>query len=95
MNRKVAWALFVGVTLFFGVFFLFPAAMVLKEAFSDGEGFTLAFVGEVFSNPVYLEGLRNAFMLGVTSTAASLLLAFPLALLGHRYLFPFKKSLSA
>jgi iron(III) transport system permease protein len=52
-------------------------------------------VGEVFANPVYLEGIWNALLLGVTSTLASLLIAFPLALLAHRYGFPLKGPLSA
>lgn len=96
MNQKLAYALTITVTLFFAVFFLYPAVMVLKEAFyAKDEGFTIGFVIEVFKNPVYVEGLWNAFLLGITSTLASLLIAFPLALLGHRYRFAFKKSLSA
>lgn len=70
--------------------------MVLGEAFYSREtGFTFAFVGEVFANPLYLEGLWNALALGVCSTAASLFIAFPLALLAHRYLFPGKTVLGA
>ena len=96
MNRGFAYSVTAFVCLFFGLFFLYPAAMVLQKAFYvEGEGLTLNFVGEVFKNPVYVEGLWNAFALGVASTGASLLIAFPLALIGHRYLFPFKKSLSA
>jgi len=96
MNTKLAYSLTAFVGLFFAVFFLYPAVVVLKEAFYvEGQGFTFSFVGEVFKNPVYTEGLWNAFALGITSTIASLVIAFPLALIGHRYLFPFKKSLSA
>ena len=96
MSRKLAYGLTALVGLFFAVFFLYPAIVVLKEAFyEEGQGFTLSFVSEVFKNPVYTEGLWNAFALGISSTIASLLIAFPLALIGHRYLFPFKKSLSA
>ena len=96
MSRKLAYSLTALVGLFFAVFFLYPAIVVLKEAFyEEGQGFTLSFVSEVFKNPVYTEGLWNAFALGISSTIASLLIAFPLALIGHRYLFPFKKSLSA
>lgn len=84
------------VTAFFGVFFLFPVVMVIKEAFVTKEGdFTFAYVAEVFANPVYLEGIWNALLLGVTSTLGSLLIAFPLALLAHRYRFPLKGPLSA
>ena len=96
MSSRKAIILTALVTLFFGAFFLFPVVMVLGEAFVDGEGgFTLAYVTEVFANPVYLEGIWNALLLGITSTLASLLIAFPLALLTHRYRFPFKGPLSA
>ena len=96
MNSKWAYSLMILVTAFFVVFFLYPAVEVLKEAFYDeDEGLTVAFVAEVFKNPVYTEGLWNAFALGISSTLAALLISFPLALVGHRYLFPFKKSLSA
>ena len=84
------------VVVFFGVFFIYPAVMVLGEAFYTKEaGFTLAFVGEIFSNPLYLEGLWNAFALGVCSTLASLVIAFPLALISHRFAFPGKGVLGA
>jgi iron(III) transport system permease protein len=96
MNRGLAYSLTAIVTGFFAIFFLYPAVIVLKEAFYvKEEGLTFGFIREVFANPVYVEGLWNAFALGITSTLGSLLIAFPLALLGHRYLFAFKKSLSA
>ena len=96
MNNRNAIFLTSLVTLLFGVFFIYPVLMVIGEAFYDEEsGFTLAYVGEVFANPVYLEGIWNALLLGVTSTLASLLIAFPLALLAHRYRFPLKGPLSA
>ena len=96
MNTKLAYGITAVVTALFGVFFIYPAAMVIGEAFySSDSGFTLSFVAEVFKNPVYVEGLWNAFMLGITSTLASLLIAFPLALLAHRYRFPLKGPLSA
>ena len=96
MNTKLAYSLTAFVGLFFAVFFLYPAVVVLKEAFYvDGQGFTFSFVGEVFKNPVYTEGLWNAFALGITSTVAAMGIALPLAMIGHRYLLPFKKSLSA
>jgi iron(III) transport system permease protein len=41
----------------------------------------------VFRNPIYREGLWNAFALGAVSTGATLAIAFPLALIGHRYDF--------
>tara|TARA_B100000927_G_scaffold285612_1_gene275935 strand:+ start:4613 stop:6307 length:1695 start_codon:yes stop_codon:yes gene_type:complete len=96
MNSRKAIILTAVVTLFFAVFFLFPVIMVIGEAFVDRDGgLTLDYISQVFVNPVYLEGLWNALLLGVTSTLATLLIAFPLALLTHRYRFPLKGPLSA
>ncbi len=88
MNRGTAVAVTSVVTALFAVFFLFPAFSVIGEAFRTPDGkFTLEFLSGVFRNPVYREGLRNAFGLGLASTLATFLLAFPLALLSHRYDF--------
>jgi iron(III) transport system permease protein len=96
VNRRHALAVTAGVSLLFLMFFIYPAVSVIGEAFrSPVGGFTLAYVVEVFRNPVYVEGLRNALMLGVVSTFAALLIAFPLALLGHRYDFAGRRLLGA
>jgi iron(III) transport system permease protein len=99
MNRRLAWVITLAVTALFAVFFLYPAGMVVKQAFeatgADGEKvWTLDFIGSVFSNPIYREGLWNALMMGVVSTALTLLIAFPLALVAHRYDFVGKKFLA-
>jgi iron(III) transport system permease protein len=98
MNRKLAWGISLAVVVLFAVFFLYPAWMVVKQAFqatgADGETiWTLDFIGSVFSNPIYREGLWNALMMGVVSTLLTLLIAFPLALVAHRYDFVGKKLL--
>ncbi len=95
MNKTLAYTITAVVGTVFAVFFIYPVSMVLKQAFVNEEGFTLNYFTAVFENEIYVEGLWNALLLGITSTLASLLIAFPLALIGHRYLFPFKKSLSA
>ena len=92
MKRSNAIIISTLVTLLFTVFFIYPAAMVVKQAFegthTDGSHFfTLDFLLAVFRNPIYQEGLWNAFALGMTSTLATLAIAFPLALIGHRYDF--------
>jgi iron(III) transport system permease protein len=98
MKRGTAILLTATVTLLFTVFFLYPAGMVVKQAFEvkgqDGSTrYTLEFISAVFQNPIYREGLWNAFSLGITSTLATLAIAFPLALIGHRYDFLGKKVL--
>lgn len=96
MNPRTAYGVIIVVTALFAVFFIHPVLSVIGEAFySKDEGFTFAYIGAVFENEIYLEGLWNALLLGIASTLASLALAFPLALLGHRYDFPWKKTLAA
>src|SRR5262249_29948442 len=81
---------------FFAVFFLYPITQTLSGALLDADGhFTLAFVGEVFRNQIYVEGLRNAFFLAVFSTLVTTAIALPLAVLTDRFDFPGKKALSA
>lgn len=88
-----------GVLALLVFFFIYPAGMVVKQAFqgfgADGETiWTLEFIRMVFENPVYREGLWNALLMGVGSTVLTLLIAFPLALIAHRYNFVGKKVLS-
>ncbi len=80
---------------FFAVFFVYPIVQTLRVAFFVGHNFTLTYVTEVFRNPIYVEGLRNALFLAVGSTLAAFALAMPLAWLGDRYEFAGKKTLSA
>ncbi len=81
---------------FFAAFFVWPIWQILQGAVFDADGsFTLAYIVEVFANPIYLEGLRNAFMMGVFSTLLSFLIAMPLAYLADRFAFPGKALLTA
>ncbi|WP_411825909.1 ABC transporter permease [Luteolibacter sp. AS25] len=98
MNRKLAIIISLIVLGLMAVFFIYPAGMVVKQAFqaTDADGntvWTLNFISSVFSDPIYREGLWNALMMGLVSTALTLLLAFPLALVAHRYDFIGKKFL--
>lgn len=92
MKRGQAITITVIISIVFAVFFIYPAGMIVKQAFegsrADGTPyFTLDFFAAVFRNPIYREGLWNALALGIFSTAATLAIAFPLALVGHRYDF--------
>ncbi len=91
MSRGLAIFVFSLTTLFFGAFFFYPIALTLRGAFFDANGvFTAAFVAEVFSNPIYVEGLINSFWMAVASTALTFLIAMPLAFLSDRFNFPGK-----
>jgi len=87
MKRGPAISITIGICALFAVFFIYPAGMVVKQAFEGRDGFTLDFFSAVFANPIYREGLWNSFLLGISATFVALLIAFPLALIGHRYDF--------
>ncbi len=100
MKRGTAIIIALTVSALLAVFFMYPAGMIVKQAFegvrSDGsQVWTLDAFRSSFGNPIYREGLVNAFLLGITSTLATLLIAFPLALVWHRYDFSGKKVLGA
>ncbi|HEX4084151.1 MAG TPA: iron ABC transporter permease [Chthoniobacteraceae bacterium] len=78
-----------------GVFLLWPVVESVKGAFVDAAGkFSLAFLAEVFRNPIYLEGLWNAVLMGIGGTAVALVIALPLAWVANRYQFPLKGTLT-
>jgi iron(III) transport system permease protein len=87
MKRGPALFITLVVCALFAVFFIFPAGMVVKQAFEGPEGFTFEFFAAVFNNPIYREGLWNSFAIGICATFAALCIAFPLALVGHRFDF--------
>lgn len=93
MKRGPALLITFIVCALFAAFFIYPAGMVVKQAFEGPKGFTLEFFAAVFRNPIYREGLWNSFALGAASTLAALAIAFPLALVGHRYDFIGKPAL--
>lgn len=96
MSTRFAIFIYVVTALFFGAFFLLPIWEILQGAFFDADGnITFAYIIEVFANPIYLEGLRNAFFMAVFSTLLSFLIAMPLAYMSDRFLFPGKNIFAA
>lgn len=96
MSKGFGISIFALAAVFFGCFFLWPIWQVLEGGFRtvDG-GWTLAYVVEVFRNDLYMQGLVNAFGMGIFSTLLALLIALPLAFVSDRYDFPGKKVFSA
>lgn len=95
MGKTTAYGIFAATGLFIFLFFLWPIGETLGGAFFDAGGrFTMGYVLEILRNPIYLEGLANAFWLAVWSTLLAFLIALPLALVSDRFLFPGKGLLS-
>lgn len=95
-TRTLGYIVYGIVGLFFFCFFLWPIWQILRGGFIDASGgFTLAYFREVFASPVYMEGLRNSFVLAVLSTLLTMAIAIPLALITDRYEFPFKRIFSS
>jgi iron(III) transport system permease protein len=96
MSRQFSRLVFLLTALFFALFFLWPIAETLRGAFAGSDGkFTIAYIAEVFRNPLYLEGLWNSLQMGVWSTLLAAFIAIPLAWVGDRFLFPGKSLLGA
>jgi len=96
MSRQFSIGVFAVTLAFFACFFLLPVAETLRGAFFDQDGaFTVAYIAEVFRNPIYLEGLRNSFVLALSVTVLTMLIALPLAWIADRFLYPGKTLFSA
>lgn len=77
-----------------GVFLLWPLAQTLQGCFLQQGRLSFAFLGEVFRNPIYVEGLWNSLALAVVTTSLVVLMGLPLAMLAARCEFPGKTILS-
>lgn len=100
MNRRLPLTgphlVFALTATFFLFFFALPIWETVNGAFRAPDGsFTFAYIGEVFRNPIYLEGLWNSVLMAIFSTALAVAIAVPLAVLTDRYLFPGKSVFSA
>jgi len=92
----ITLALYFGVLIFFGLFFVLPIAIAVRGAFLDQTGaLTLDYFYEVFRNPIYREGFTNALRLAAGSTFLAFAIAAPLAWISERFEFPAKRTLSA
>jgi len=85
-----------GLLAIFAVFLLYPIWLTIASGFeSEGGGFTLYHVLDVFKDDATRRGLFNAFGIAVGTTALSFLIALPLAVLAARFDFPGKGAMSA
>ena len=96
MSKSFARGILVLMAVFFAAFFLWPILQILKGGFINADGRpTFSFLFVVLSDPIYLGGLGNSFLLAVAATLLALLIAVPLAFIADRFLFPGKNLLGA
>jgi len=96
VSKKAATLILWLAGLFLTVFLVWPVFESVTGAFLNPAGrASMAYLTEVFRNPIYLEGLLNAVLMGIGSTAIALAIALPLAWVGNRYEFPLKGWLTA
>jgi iron(III) transport system permease protein len=96
MSQSFARIVFAVTAVFFAAFFIWPLVQILKGGFLDTDGRpTLDYVGALLSDPIYLGGLGNSFLLACASTALTFMIALPLAFLSDRFQFPGKALLGS
>jgi iron(III) transport system permease protein len=96
MSRTFSYSVFAVMTVFFACFFIVPIWSTVQVAFvSTKGGFTLDYVWAVFRDPIYREGLWNAFLIAIFSTLGCIAMSLPLSVLVTRYEFPGKTLLNS
>lgn len=92
MSRRLAALVYLLTIAFFICFFFWPIIEIVQGGFRGTNGeFTLEYFKTIGRNPIYLEGLFNAFVMACASTAVALVIAVPLAYFSTRFEFPAKK----
>jgi iron(III) transport system permease protein len=77
-------------------FLLWPLADSVRGAFVDANGrFTLDYLVTVFRNPLYREGMRNAFGIAFFSTLVAATIGIAAAALLDRFEFPGRRLFAA
>lgn len=87
MRPTPAWIIFGICTAIFVVGFFIPLFWVIGGGFFENGQPTLKYIGEVFRNPIYVEGLINSLFIAIGTTTLVTLIAVPLAWLTNRYDF--------
>lgn len=96
MSKSFARFVFGFTAVFFAAFFLWPILQILKGGFIDADGhLTFAYLLTILSDPTYLGGLRNSFLLACATTIFAFGIALPMAIISDRFLFPLKGALSS
>jgi iron(III) transport system permease protein len=96
MSQGFARIVFAFTLVFFAAFFAWPIFQILKGGFVDANGdITFAYLTALLSDPIYLGGLGNSFLLAITTTSIAMFIALPLAFVSDRFIFPGKSLLGS
>ncbi len=96
MSQSYARTIFVLTSALFGAFFLWPILQILKGGFIDADShITFEYLTALLVDPVYVEALRNSFLIACAATALAILIALPLAFISDRFLYPGKQLLGS
>ncbi len=96
MSQNFARLVFGLTAAFFAAFFVWPVLQILRGGFVDADGhLTFAYLRALLSDPLYLGGLRNSFLLACAGTTLAVLVALPLAVVADRFVFPAKNLLGS
>ncbi len=91
MSQSLARVVFAVTAVFFAAFFLWPILQIVKGGFVDADGHvTFAYLTALLSDPTYLGGLRNSFLIACATTTLALLIGLPLAFVNDRFNYPGK-----
>ncbi len=92
---RIAKILSLPLSVFIGLFLLWPVFSIVGGGFFDEGNFTLRHFVAVLENSVYTEGMFNSLILAAGTTVLCLIFAFPLAWVIHFYEFRGRKFFSA
>lgn len=92
-------ALLAGLVALLLLTLVYPILLTVKGAFithtPEGDRFTITNLTLLLSDPTLVNGLLNSIYLAAASTALSIILALPLAVVGARYRYPGKTLFNA
>ncbi len=90
-SRNLTWTsgiALAAILAVFAVFMVYPLFYAIKGAFIVNGEFSLEFFGLMFTNPVHREAIWNSTLVGLTVTAATTIVALPVAFIMVRREFP-------
>ncbi|MFV0528616.1 MAG: ABC transporter permease [Lachnospiraceae bacterium] len=79
VRKNVFKILLILPAIYIFIFMFYPVLTILVKAFYNQDGLTMEYFARFFQTPLYGTVLKNTFVLSLTISIASLLLAYPVA----------------